>query len=643
MDRIPRLVYQATNVVIQYRRSLVLLLGAAHGLIYVFLIPPWQHYDEPGNFEYAWLVANYEGLPERGDHDQSMRREVSASMIEHNFYENIPGMPNMLSLNQPKSIGIPQTSDPPLYYQLVSLPLSLLRGTDITFQLHIGRLISWALFNICILSAWGLMNELTQPRHPLRWMVPFSLALLPGFVDIMTAVNNDVGATAFFSLFLWGAVITIKHGLSWRRLFWIMGTTILCLFTKSTVYFVLPLLGITVLFAIFRGKRRRWAWHIIGVCGIGLFLIAFTWGEVTQWYRHDPYNYQTRHETTEAPLGDHVFLIAIQKGKTNPQISQGLTLDKIDIMRGKPVTIGAWVWADSSMIVRLPILNAGDKNTTQPVEIGRTPNFFAYHTEIEEDVTQVHILLSPLTTQSQEDVNIYFDGVILALGNYPTDRNPEFRDSEMRGGLWGGKYFENLLDNPSAEFGGINLRPNINEFIQKYFPINLSWVLNSIADWKKSAWYYESTVFNLLRTFWAKFGWGHVHLLGSKPYRFLAGITLLGLIGSGGYLQRRKTDQPWEVIFLFGSALLFIWGATFYRGIYSLIRYDNRVFIPSARYAYPVVIPTMLFLNIGWLECMRFFQKWTRIPRYYLRILFILFFISLDVISLMSIYRYYYI
>jgi hypothetical protein len=238
-------------------------------------------------------------------------------------------------------------------------------------------------------------------------------------------------------------------------------------------------------------------------------------------------------------------------------------------------------------------------------------------------------------------VNIYYDGVTLALGNYPLDLVPEFRDPEGREGLWGGKFFANFLDNPSAEFGGINLRPNINVIIQKYFPINLSWVLNSVVDLKKSAWYYESTVLNFLRTFWAKFGWGHVPLLGSKPYRILAGVTLLGLIGAGGFLWRRKADLPWEVIFLFGLALLFIWGASFYRGIYSLITYNNRIFIPSARYASPVVIPTMLILNIGWLEIMRFFQKWARIPKNYMIVLYILFFFGLDVLSIMSIFYYY--
>jgi hypothetical protein len=641
MGRMPSFLNLSLDILKKHTIALLILLGAAHGLIYVFLIPTWQHYDEPGNFEYAWLIANHEGLPERGDYDQTMRREVAASMIENDFYENLGSRPNLLSLNEPVNIGISQTGDLPLYYQLVSLPMTLLRGAEISFQLLVGRLVSWVLLLISILLAWGTTRELTQPNNPLRWMVPLSLVLLPGFVDIMTAVNNDVGATAFFSLFLWGAVITIKHGLSWTRSLWIIGTTILCFFTKSTVYFVLPLLMITFVFAIFRGNRRIWAWYIIGASSILLILMTFTWGETTKWYRHYPYNYQTRFKNPDAPLGDYAFLFAVQEGTVRPQISQVLSQAKLAAIRGKIITIGAWVWADNSITIRLPILSDGEKYSTQTVNIGRKPEFYAFHTAIKEDIERVHILLSPLTAKSQEDVNIYYDGVTLALGNYSRDNPPSFNDPMGREGTWGGKSFENLLDNPSAESGMFNLRPRVDAFIQKYFPINPSWALNSLVDWNKSGWYYKSVAANLLRTFWAKFGWGQVSLLGSKPYRVLTGVSLLGIFGAIGHTIKRKNGLYWEVVILFGFAILFIYGAAIFRGVSSVFSTNNRVFIPAARYALPAIIPTMMVLNIGWLEISRLIQKWTRIRQSYLTALYILFFIGLDVISVLSILRFY--
>lgn len=40
-----------------------------------FSVPPWQHYDEPAHFEYAWLIVTRRGgLPLRGEFDQPLRR-----------------------------------------------------------------------------------------------------------------------------------------------------------------------------------------------------------------------------------------------------------------------------------------------------------------------------------------------------------------------------------------------------------------------------------------------------------------------------------------------------------------------------------------------------------------------------------------
>ena len=33
-------------------------LALCHGLLYMLILPPWQHYDEPPHFEYAWLIAD---------------------------------------------------------------------------------------------------------------------------------------------------------------------------------------------------------------------------------------------------------------------------------------------------------------------------------------------------------------------------------------------------------------------------------------------------------------------------------------------------------------------------------------------------------------------------------------------------------
>ena len=37
---------------------LLVCLSFIRGLLYVSLVPPWGHYDEPTHFEYVWLIAN---------------------------------------------------------------------------------------------------------------------------------------------------------------------------------------------------------------------------------------------------------------------------------------------------------------------------------------------------------------------------------------------------------------------------------------------------------------------------------------------------------------------------------------------------------------------------------------------------------
>ncbi|HEY80691.1 MAG TPA: hypothetical protein G4O05_06380, partial [Caldilineae bacterium] len=56
----------------EHRAGLILLLALLNGLLYLFLVPPWQHYDEPGHFEYAWLIADRGRLPQAGDYDPAM-------------------------------------------------------------------------------------------------------------------------------------------------------------------------------------------------------------------------------------------------------------------------------------------------------------------------------------------------------------------------------------------------------------------------------------------------------------------------------------------------------------------------------------------------------------------------------------------
>lgn len=623
---------------------LALILGLLHGLIYVFLIPPWQHYDEPNHFEYAWLVANRSEWPESGAFDPEMNRMVVESMITHGFYDGMGGVPD-LNVDPVRIGGYAQLDEPPAYYFLVSLPLRFLSGGDITYQLYLGRLVSLTLYLISILAAWGVVGEITVESSPLRWMVPVTLALLPGYTDLMTAVNNDVGAIAFFSVFLWGGVRFLKRGFSWIDFLWTAGMAVICYYTKSTVVIAFPLLLIVLLFGLFHGSWRWLAWGALLAGGLVGLIAIVTWGDAAYWYRSTSQASNTRVASEKAVIGDFAFQLDTNAEVTPRWIGvslfQPLPLNVGLELRGKSVTLGAWMWSSQPIDVRTPILNDGTQSISQVVALDEEPDFYTFLATTSESTQRVWVSLSPLNTASEDNVSIYYDGLVLVEGERTIQEAPQFTSEDGRRGLWGGEPFENLLRNASAERGSLRFRYWADNLGAKFTGDNTrpSLILTSIFDWKGAAWFYLQSSIRLLRTFWAQFGWAHVWLIGHKPYRILAFFTLLGIVGAVIGFYRRRDRLPGSILLLLGLVLIGVWGSTLTRGpLYLAVR---RLYMPVARYAYPAVIPTVLVLNIGWLEMLRQIGNWLRLKVKFQNAVYLLLFISLDVVAILSIIRFY--
>lgn len=631
----------------EHRALLVIVLFAlAHGLTYVFLVPPWQHYDEPDHFEYAWLAANRSAWPEPGDYDATMRLEVASSMVEHGFFQNLGYVPDLSEKDQPIALGFTQLEDPPFYYLLTSLPLRVLGELDITLQLYSARLISLLLFVTSILAAYGVASELTPAKHPLRIMMPAVMAMLPGFVDLMTSVNNDAGATALFSLFLWGAVRMIRRGLSPSSLLWTACAAVLCFFTKNTAMLAVLLLPIAVLFSLFRGNRRWIAWSLLAASALGGLIAVFSWGDAAYWYRDTEQASPTRLSILEAPLGENVIRIDIPPNASRPALQQAIPPDEWNGLNEERVTLGAWIWASEPIRVSSPILLLDGRETSQELEVGIRPKFFAFASEAPEGINLLRVDLAPLNQPMQRSVTVFYDGLVLASGDRPLEQAPSFSDPQGGRGEWGQRPFKNLIRNGSGERGWPRIRPWAVSLIKRvvggtfYGPP--SQVLASLLDWEASSVYYRSAAANLMRTFWAKFGWGHVPLLGSKPYRLLAGVTTMGMAGLGLALWRRRRtlpSLPWASLTVLGLALLGIWGMGLVRGAGSF--WTSWAFIPSARYIYPAIIPTTLVLSLGWLEIERRIWRGPRSQAGMLPVLTFVFFLALDVFALVSLVSYY--
>jgi hypothetical protein len=623
--------------------ALVLGIGLVHGALYVFLVPPWQHNDEPNHFEYAWLVAHRASLPRSNDSDPGLSHAVMVSMAAHHFFDHIGYFPDLTSGQSEHIVGWSQLTDPPLYYLIASIPIKLattfVPNASIESQLYAARLSSLALLVISLMAAWGLTRELTGPTNPLRWLVPLTLALWPGFIDLMTAVSNHVGAVAFFSLFLWFGVRLIRRGLGWLDFSVVVLSAAACLWTLNSMYSVAPLFGAALLFALFR-KRSRWcAWGLLLLGVITGLLAIITWGDADVWYRETWQAEPSSKNTQSSPLGKKALQLVVPSQSPSSRLYQLIPPPSARNLEGKTVTLGAWIWATHPLEVNSPILVLSDgfKQYSGTFRITETPVFHAITATLAGETRRSWIILSLPASIENNGVGVFFDGVVLAEGSFPLTETPVFDNQGATHGLWGGHSFTNLVRNPSAEMVG----PRIRLWIDRRQLLGsfgrLSMILYAVRDLPGTGWYFRGTAANLVRTLWGRFGWNHVSYLGHKPYRVFLVATILGLVGGLKAAWRIRKNIPWELLVWLGMTIFIMGGLTIARGVFFLW---FTPFIPSARYLYPAMPVIVFILCTGWWEWLSFLTRWLRpwVPR----LIYISLFLGIDIYALVSLAYYYY-
>lgn len=616
----------------------ILILGVMHGLLYIFLVPPWQHYDEPGHFEYAWLLANRPGLPAPGDYDQPIRREIAASMIELGFFDNLDFRPNLIAQTEPVWIGISQTSDSPLYYWLVALPLRLLSSTDVVIQLQLGRIISLLLFLTSLITAYGILTELTLPGNPLRLLVPLTLALLPGFVDIMTAINNDVGAVAAFSLFLWLSLRMIQRGFHWLRLIGLSCAASLCLLTKGTVAIALPLLAVPLLLSLLRRPLWRWlSWVVILTGGIALLWYGLVWDSPQGWFSESQQADAMR-VAAHTPLGEYAFQIRSTSGQPPPKLVHALPYPSVVSLQSNTITLGVWMWADQAGNFLFPnLIVDGQPQAAETVALTTSPAFFARAYPIPADAARVQIMLTAHKRTDIAAFSVYFDGIVLAEGDFSAQNPPQFDTPLASRGSWGGQPFLNNVSSASAEQSGPRIHPRIEKTLDRILPFQPSVVLQSLLNLPVTGWYFRVTSENLLQTFWGKFSWGNIPLP-EITYTLLKTASLAGVILALSALGLYRRSLPWNSLVFLALAGILVWSAALLRGADVI---TQTIFFPGARYAYPVIVPTVILLIAGWMLLPAWLaRKIPPIGALFIA-LYMLLILWLDILSLATIVNYY--
>jgi hypothetical protein len=622
------------------RLGVLLGVGLLLGFVYVFLVPPWQHYDEPTQFEYAWLIANRQGIPQPGEYDQRMRREVAASMLEHNFFKGMDFHPNLLSQTEEIWIGISQLGDQPLYYWITALPLRLLRYANIDTQLYAARLTSLFFLLLTLAAAWGTLGELAPADHAwVAWLIPSMLLLIPSFVDLMTSVNNDVGATAFFSLFLWGSVRFIHRRPRLLELAWVLATAILCYFTKATVIVAALLVPLVLLIAFFQARYKPVPWLVTGALVLAGLGGVFLWGNAAAWTTWRTQIEPTRQVLADVPDGRAALAVVQQPKQVTQRALQILPASFVQSIQGKKVTISGWIWADKPVQAALGLRSADNWNSSKTFNVQGKPRYFSTQITIPDSIGRAWIELTVPPIEQSSTVHVYFDQILLVPGAYELDQPPAPAPGGSNQILLEGKSINNLARNASFERGWFKIRPRVLSLVNKVIPGNLQWIMASLSDLRSTQWYYKTTISYLNQTFWARFGWGHVPILGQFTYPILAVITLLGILGGLVFAWQARKILPWSIVLIFFLAATAIWLQTILRGIGSLY---GQLLFPSARYAYPAIIPTISLLCLGWYALARYGKRVISLaPKYWMGI-YLAFFFGLGILALASIYLFYY-
>jgi hypothetical protein len=365
---------------------------------------------------------------------------------------------------------------------------------------------------------------------------------------------------------------------------------------------------------------------------------VFSWGDPASWYKTSSPSSAKRSVNLESPVGYRIFAFNLATDTGYSQFSQVISPEMI-AEENLTLTIGAWIWANKPAIVQTPVLRAGSQSISKTVNVTNEPKFFAVSETIGPNSALMTVTLSPVQSPMDEPLIVYYDGVVVVDGVWPEDSPPQFNDSTGGKGSWGAKEFVNLVRNPSAEISGPHLRGWVEAFITSRIPGNPTQIMGLLFDPIPIYSYYITTGKILFQTFWARFGWGHVVVKGFHPYTILGLFTLAGLIPALAAFYRKRKEIRWEAVLFLGLALVVIWSAAFIRGLPSIL--DGSYYIPVARYAYPVIIPTMLILNIGWLEVIRWFEKYLRIPQKISLGLLLGCLLLLNILSIFNIYQFY--
>lgn len=211
---------------------------------YAVAIPPWNNPDEPAHFNYIRQLADHAELPilESGAWDAALLERLKASRFRDASIDSITY----------------EAHQPPLYYALEAPLYVISRGLPLSQAVLVLRGLSILLGALVVYLAAAIMREVKPGRGDLAVLAASVVAFLPMFTSISAAINNDALANLVGAALVLLGVRGLNRGFRTRDLGILGGLVGVALLTKTTVYALLPVLVLALVWRRRIQDRAPW-------------------------------------------------------------------------------------------------------------------------------------------------------------------------------------------------------------------------------------------------------------------------------------------------------------------------------------------------------------------------------------------------
>jgi hypothetical protein len=254
----------------------LLLIMLLKGVLWSLALPLWQGPDEEDHYNVIQFIGELGRLPDAVDtfliDEVALSRELADvgrlpyAPEQRQVFSDTPVGPGEQAFDE-LSPAVRTSFDQgmvgklnkatPLYYIIAALPYRLFDGRDLLARAQIQRLFSLLMSAGVVLVAYLTVRQLFPNRPAMRITIPILVAFQPMMSQMTAVITVDGFYFLLYSLLILLSIYIFRDGLDWK-LGMVTGIVFAAGFlTKPTINGYAPLLGLVVLFDLWRGAGRR--------------------------------------------------------------------------------------------------------------------------------------------------------------------------------------------------------------------------------------------------------------------------------------------------------------------------------------------------------------------------------------------------